>query len=275
MNLAVPWTSSASKTVCEKAGVRNWIAETLTATPIGAGHLVASLQATRMTHAPIATMSPVSSATGMNSLGDMGPRTGCVPAQKRFEGRDAPIDHGDDRLEMDLELPFGERRLEIVLQLALGPELLVHFRLEEVIAAAIRLGMIKRQVRQSEDFVGVDAVVGGERDPDAGSDFDADAVDVVWLGHGRDQPLRKAHRVAGSDGDALDDGELVAAEARGCVAFPHDAGHPGGDRLQQFVADRVPQGVVDALEAIEIEIEQRETARSGVGPRPGIARGAA
>ena len=65
-----------------------------------------------------------------------------------------------------------------------------------MIAAAIRLGMIKRQVRQSEDFVGVDAVVGGQRDADAGPDFDADAVDVVRLGHGRDQPFRKLRGVA-------------------------------------------------------------------------------
>ena len=76
---------------------------------------------------------------------------------------------------MDLELPLGERGLQIVFHLTLDPKFLVHFRLEEVVAAAAHLGVIERHVRQPEDLVGVDAVVKRQRDPDARSDLDADA----------------------------------------------------------------------------------------------------
>ena len=73
----------ASAMVCEKAGLRSCIADTLTATPICSGHLAASLHAPRMTHSPIGTIRPVSSAIGMNSLGATA-RVRDAPAQERL-----------------------------------------------------------------------------------------------------------------------------------------------------------------------------------------------
>ena len=56
----------------------------------------------------------------------------------------------------------------------------------------------------------------------------------------------------------LDDGELVAAEACHHVALAHAAEQPHAHLLQQRVADGVPERVVDALEAIEVETEHGE-----------------
>ena len=49
----------------------------LTATLTSPGHFAHSRQASRRTKSPISTISPISSATGMNSAGETMPRTGC------------------------------------------------------------------------------------------------------------------------------------------------------------------------------------------------------
>ena len=56
----------------------------------------------------------------------------------------------------------------------------------------------------------------------------------------------------------LDDGEFVAAEARHGVVRAHARSQSAGHRLQQRVADRVTERVVDGLEVIEIEAEHRK-----------------
>ncbi|MNH36341.1 hypothetical protein D3C79_971210 [compost metagenome] len=51
--------------------------------------------------------------------------------------------------------------------------------------------------------------------------------------------------------------EFIAADAGHGVDFPHAALEPVGHRLQQHVADRVPMGVVDLLEAVKVDVQQR------------------
>ena len=98
------------------------------------------------------------------------------------------------------------------------------------------------------------------------ADLDADAVDGVRLGDRREQPVGKTHGVARADGQALDDGEFVSAQARGRIALAHDAVDPAGDRLQEPVArPDAPEPVVDGLAPVEIEIEDREPARATLG----------
>src|SRR5581483_9937339 len=65
------------------------------------------------------------------------------------------------------------------------------------------------------------------------------------------------------------DDELVAAESRDRVLRPDSRGQAHGDDRQQLVADRVPERVVDALEAVEVE---EQYPRRSPGPtRPGEA----
>ena len=52
-----------------------------------------------------------------------------------------------------------------------------------------------------------------------------------------------------------EDDELVAAEPADGVAGPGAAGQPLGELPQQVVADLVPEGVVDLLEAVDVEEE--------------------
>ena len=56
--------------------------------------------------------------------------------------------------------------------------------------------------------------------------------------------------------------ELVAAQARERVAAAHARLQHAGDLLQQLVAGRMAAGVVDHLELVEVEVQQRMSAAS-------------
>ena len=57
-----------------------------------------------------------------------------------------------------------------------------------------------------------------------------------------------------------DDGEFVAAEPRQHLTVVEDAAGAAGDRLQERVAGGMPEEIVDLLEAVEVEAEQRQPA---------------
>ena len=55
-----------------------------------------------------------------------------------------------------------------------------------------------------------------------------------------------------------DDGELVAAQPRHGVRLARAAAQALADQLEQLVADRMAERVVDALELVEVEAEHRQ-----------------
>ena len=83
--------------------------------------------------------------------------------------------------------------------------------------------------------------------PDAGlhaGDAGADAIDDV---------RRLVHA-----GVVEDQGELVAAEAEGAVRAAQRRAQHLADRLERLVAGEVPVGVVEGLEAVDVEDHERE-----------------
>ncbi len=55
-----------------------------------------------------------------------------------------------------------------------------------------------------------------------------------------------------------DDGELVAAQTGDRIGLPRAAAQTVGNQFQQFVADRMPERIVDAFELVEIEAKHRQ-----------------
>src|SRR6516164_7173510 len=51
---------------------------------------------------------------------------------------------------------------------------------------------------------------------------------------------------------------LVAAETRDQVGIPYAVANARGHALQEFVADMMPEGIVDAFEFVDIDVEQGE-----------------
>ena len=134
----------------------------------------------------------------------------------------------------------------------------MHARVEDREAGlAVGLRHVHRDVGVADDVRGDLGGVAGARDADARGDRDVLVADEVRrpelahepLGH-RDGALQ-VRRVLGQHG------ELVAAEPGHEVAVPDGAGDPLGDRDEQGVAGGVAERVVDDLEVVEVEEQDR------------------
>ena len=100
-----PAAASAPITTGTSLALSIWIGDRLTATLVLFGQVAASAQAWRSTHSPIATIRPISSATGMNSAGEIMPRCGMVPADQRLAAWDAVVVEIEDRLIVQVNWP--------------------------------------------------------------------------------------------------------------------------------------------------------------------------
>ncbi|MNR25649.1 hypothetical protein D3C85_1428130 [compost metagenome] len=95
-----------------------------------------------------------------------------------------------------------------------------------------------------------DADAAGQGDRHAGDAVDGGDLLQQLAGHQRAVLLR-LHQVFQNDG------ELVAGEARGAIGFAHRTAQFAGEALQRHVAEVVAVTVVQRLEAVEVEKQQR------------------
>ena len=124
-------------------------------------------------------------------------------------------------------------------------------------AGAHALGLVHRDVGALQQPHRVLRVVREERDADAGVDVDVDAADRErFLERGAQPQARGAGRglVAGLE----DDRELVAAQPRQRVVLAQQLLQPRADLAQHLVAGVVAERVVELLEAVEVDQQQRE-----------------
>ena len=91
------------------------------------------------------------------------------------------------------------------------------------------------------------------------------AVDPAGSGDGFADLGRQRFDIGYSVDVFLQHGEFVAAEAGDHVGLAHAALEPSAIDLQQLVADRMAQRVVDVLEVIEIEIMHGELIVAALG----------
>ena len=128
--------------------------------------------------------------------------------------------------------------------------------------AAAVLGLIHRQIGVAQQVLDGVAVFGEARDADARAHLVIAPGDV-------DRPLQRFDdalcNLVGRLGRrhlAQDDGEFVAAEPRHGVAFLDAGAQTLRHNGQQLIPGAVPDGVVDALEVIEVDVQQRATRRA-------------
>src|SRR5919197_4842015 len=126
------------------------------------------------------------------------------------------------------------------------------------VRAALLVG-VHPVVGELQQVVRIGAARVGHRHPDARRDPYGQAVDVDRVGQYGAQPLgdvRGVDRV----GDALHHEELVAVQPGGQVGVPGGGPDPARGLLQQHVAGLVPVGVVDLLEAVQVDQDHRDAA---------------
>ena len=120
--------------------------------------------------------------------------------------------------------------------------------------------MVHRRVGVSHQRLGRVAVARIERDPDAHIRVKLVTVDRERLGEIGEDARGDALGLRGVGDVGNADDELVAAQARDGVLFAPRRGEARRYGGQQHVADGVAERIVDVLEAVEIEEEDRELA---------------
>ena len=223
-----------------------------------------------MIHSPIGTISPLSSASGMKTPGGIGAALRMMPADQRLEADDLAVD-ARLRLVDQCQFVAFDRASQLLLHRALLAQPLVHAGFEEAErAAAFGLGAVERSVGVADQRRRVAAVGGKYGDADAEPEADRMAVDDRY------PRLTAASRRSAS-----------ASAAPGCspsVAITTNSSPPsratkapagGGLQPHRHLAEHLVAGgmavnVIDLLEAVEVEAEQR---KGLVVPCGGLDRG--
>ena len=102
------------------------------------------------------------------------------------------------------------------------------------------------------------AVFRRDRNADAGVRGDHVTDAAIGLPDRRIDLLHEMRRVRRTFHAGLNDGEFVAAEARGNIVFSEAAAQATRDRLQELIANRMPQGIIDTLEFVDVDVQNRQ-----------------
>ena len=185
-----------------------------------------------------------------------------IPAHQRLDARDAFVAEIHDGLIHDAQLVEVERAPQLVLGAPTRERAHPQVVVEDVVASATALlCAVHRRVGVAQQGVGLLMAV-SQRDADAGGDELGARVEHERPCEAGGDPL------GGGDRDPLardlleQQAELVAAEARDRVGRAHRLAQAGGDVDQEVVAGLVAERVVDLLEVVHVdEQDRRERAR--------------
>ena len=134
-------------------------------------------------------------------------------------------------------------------------------------AATVGLGGVEREVGVADQAVRAAPADIADRNSDRCADHDAIALDHVRARDLLDQCARKAFEQTGLNRPRQHRLEFVPAQTADLAMIAHHADQSLSDLSQQCVADRMAKRIVDVLESIEIDQEQR----TAFLPRRGIA----
>ena len=181
------------------------------------------------------------------------------PPGEHLEAFDLPVRESHDGLIMGSELTPLQRNLEVEPELSLSAELLVECRLVERVGAFGALDAVHRDVGIADE------VLAGYEPRGTNSDADTHVAGDLATPE-RIRPVDRLQQPLGGRGRSLgarfahEHGELVAAEASRQVLRANRSTEPAGEFGQQLVTGTVTPRVVDRLEAIEVEVEDRRQA---------------
>ena len=227
-------------------------------------HAAVCRQASARTQAPIGTMSPVSSAIGMNTSGGSGPCSGCCQRSSASVPTSAPVSQVDDGLVGEAELALrrarrgGRPRAPAAARRPVpspGRTTRQQFRPAAFAAYIARSAWRSRSsppvpTPPAMPMLAAEPHLGPterERGGEAGEYLVGDR--------------RRRGEVAAREQDR----ELVAAEPGQHVgARGRRRGAGAATRVEQVVAGGVAEGVVDGLEAVEVEQQQDRLVGGGL-----------
>ena len=184
-----------------------------------------------------------------------------LPADERLDADDVAALQVELGLVVHDDLAGVERAAELGEAAQAARARVAGPRLGEAVGAALRLGGVKRGVGAAQERSGVAAVGGAEGDAGGRLDVHRGVVAepellLQRLAHAGGERRRLV--VAGDGGG--EDGEGVAAEMRERVERADGAREALRDLDEHAVAEIVAQDLVDLVEAVEVEEDEREAA---------------
>ena len=179
---------------------------------------------------------------------------GVPPAQQGLGADNGAIGKAHLRLVVKLELRARAGPAQLGLQVLAHHRPLPQLRREQADPPHIGgLGLVEGEVRIGQHLLAGPAVIGGDGKAEAGADEEVVPVQVVCGLHLAQHGGEGLRHERGRAGLREEEDELVAAEAIQPHARPGHGLQPAGGRRDQPVAGLMAEGVVDVLEAVEVQ----------------------
>ena len=210
-------------------------------------------------------MSPVRSASGMNSSGGTRPWVGVLPAHQRLHPQDLAAVGVDLGLVVQDKLLLLDGPAQLAEQGQPTGAVLVQRGVEQHEPGVGLFGRVHGDVGALQQLVGVGGVVGIQGHADAGFHVQAQPLECERLLEGGLQLVGDGHGTLAGGDLGQQHGELVAAEPGDGVDLAQRAAQPLADLNQELVAVVVAEGVVDLLEPVQVEQQQRSRDQFPVG----------
>ena len=185
-----------------------------------------------------------------------------IPPDEGLESRDPAVLDAHDGLVVHAELAPFDRAAQVVLELQQPAGARVHRGVEHLVARLPQgLGAVHGGVGVAQELIGSDVVTRlVESQSDARPHGHLATVEVERLRERIQHTLRRCFYLMDGGHILEQDPELVAAEAGDGVTGTQAAAQPVADGLQDGIARRVAQPVVDELEAVQVEEQHRGAA---------------
>ena len=183
------------------------------------------------------------------------------PAQQRLDSADLAAAQVDLRLPRKRQLGPRERRAQVGFELDAALHLEVHgLVIEHALPAPRHFGPAHREIGVAHQPVSGAAIGRKHADAHRRPQLVRLRMDHERVAHRLQQLFGDARGVAGRIDGRQQDHELVAAETRHHVLVAHAVADAAAGLLQRRVAARQARRVVDMLELVEVDEQQREAA---------------
>jgi len=196
------------------------------------------------------------------------------PSRQRLEPHDLAVTQRHHGLEGWLYLAALDGAVQRDLQVLAPLEAVAHAGVETSYRSlAVPLGFVHGEVGVTKEAIGTRRIAGrADGDAHAGAQEPLQRADHEGRAQGGDDLSRRGFGRGNAGAAGAENDEPVAGQAVHLVFGPHAGPDPLGRLTEDHVADRVAGGVVDHLEAIEVD-EQQGGGATGVHRRQTVQEG--
>ena len=182
-----------------------------------------------------------------------------ISTKERFHTFYCSIFETQNRLVLQLKLAVSEGAFQVSLQLAASLHPLIHFRLKVAIGSSTCIFcLIKRYISGFHQRIEIVGIIWCDGDANADIDDDLMVFDTKRCMNRIAHPHRQIGGIRRPLEQNLRYGKFIAAQSGDQIYISGTISQPLGNANEQFIADRMTEGVVDTLQMVDIEIQERQ-----------------